>query len=539
MVCDAASASVMIEGIGWKSSRWMQIKREEFLQLEESKRGAKEVPRCVARQDSRLQHAVSSLSCSSGSSNTRSASEQYESNKRMAMASRKHGLAGASNELEKSLQGSNGVVPGHKLGSSRGSSGGSSQELLHDYHAKPLPDPKLGDSDRSAPSAEDSNGSSNGDAKRVTSTDSSSGDDSERGAPTKRRKIEGLAGGHASVHSQTSSLPPNIAKKGGIPHNIRPLARATVSNGAGRLSSAPVTVLPPFAGIGKRSVAPVPASLHSSQEEAPSPAPAGNESSSSIIPGTAQVTETPQEASAAVISTDAETSSSSSNTIPQIRGYYHINEDDMILTEDIIMCPFIFRSQDAVLRGALAECVMPGMLRAQFSSRNKLVSMEIVYDAMGFMQQLERASGNEGTAHIVPGSLEMALAPSKTEARVITLNEAPFLIVNVNDVWTRTTGYTQMEVEGKEYLSLLEGEGTVPEAYVRPSKPPHKLEDVAKGRCACSTNIHYDKEGRDFVEFVCSYPLTNGNDEITHLLHVSKELPSLQESLMVNGQTMN
>jgi hypothetical protein len=215
----------------------------------------------------------------------------------------------------------------------------------------------------------------------------------------------------------------------------------------------------------------------------------------------------PQATGPAVIA-DVDTSSNGSNTIPQIRGYYHINEDDMILMDDIIMCPFIFRSQDAVLRGALAECVMPGMLRAHFSSRNKLVSMEMVYDAMGFMQQLERASGNEGTAHIVPGSLEMALAPSATEARVITLKEAPFLIVNVNDIWTRTTGYTQMEVEGKEYLSLLEGEGTVPEAYVRPSKPPHKLEEVAKGQCACSTNIHYDKEGRDFVEFVCSYPLT-------------------------------
>jgi hypothetical protein len=522
MVCDAASASVMIEGIGWRSSRWMQIKREEFLQLEEAKRGSKKVPRCVARQDSRLQQTVSSLSYSSGSLNSRSISD--DSSKR---AARQLGSTGASNELEKSL-----AATGQKMGSSSGSSGGSSQERLHDYHAMPLPDPKLGDSDRSAPSAEDSNGSSNGDAKRVT-TDSSSGDDSARG-PTKRRKIEGLAGGHPAILGQTS-LPPNIAKKGGIPHNIRPVGRSTVSNGAGRLSSAPVTALPPFAGIGKRTVAPVPASLVGSQEEVPSP-PAGNESSSSVIPGTTEVTETLQEASPAVISTDAETSSSSSNTIPQIRGYYHINEDDMILTEDIIMCPFIFRSQDAVLRGALAECVMPGMLRAQFSSRNKLVSMEIVYDAMGFMQQLERASGNEGTAHIVPGSLEMALAPSKTEARVITLNEAPFLIVNVNDVWTRTTGYTQMEVEGKEYLSLLEGEGTVPEAYVRPSKPPHKLEDVAKGRCACSTNIHYDKEGRDFVEFVCSYPLTNGNDEITHLLHVSKELPSLQESFMGNGQ---
>jgi hypothetical protein len=525
MVCDAASASVMIEGIGWRSSRWMQIKRDEFLQLEEAKRGSKKVPRCIARQDSRLQQTVSSLSCSSGSSNSRSASDDSSKH-----APRKHGLTGASNELVQSLGGGpNGAATGQKVGSSRGSTVGSSQERLHDYHAKPLPDPKLGDSDRSAPSAEDSNSSSNGDAKRVTSTDSSSGDDSARG-PTKRRKIEGLAGGHAAAPVQ-SSLPANIAKKGGIPHNIRPAARSTVSNGTGRLSTAPAVALPPFAGIGKRTVAPVPAPLVGSQVEAPSPF-ASNESSSSIIPGTAQVTEAPQEASPAIISTDAETSSNSSNTIPQIRGYYHINEDDMILTEDIIMCPFIFRSQDAVLRGALAECVMPGMLRAQFSSRNKLESMEIIYDAMGFMQQLERASGNEGTAHIVPGSLEMALAPSKTEARVITLNEPPFLIVNVNDVWTRTTGYTQMEVEGKEYLSLLEGEGTVPEAYVRPSKPPHKLEDVAKGRCACSTNIHYDKEGRDFVEFVCSYPLTNGNDEITHLLHVSKELPSLQESLM-------
>ena len=111
-------------------------------------------------------------------------------------------------------------------------------------------------------------------------------------------------------------------------------------------------------------------------------------------------------------------------------------------------------------------------------------------------------------AQIIPGSLEMALAPCATEARVITLAEPPFLIVNVNELWTRTTGYTQMEVEGKEYLSLLEGEGNVPEAGKRPGKPAHKLEQVGQGRCACSTNIHYDKDGRDFVEFVCSYPLT-------------------------------
>jgi hypothetical protein len=101
----------------------------------------------------------------------------------------------------------------------------------------------------------------------------------------------------------------------------------------------------------------------------------------------------------------------------------------------------------------------------------------------------------------------MALSPNTHEARVITMASAPYLIVSVNEAWTRTTKYTQMEVEGRD-LTILNGTKTDPEAAVRPGKPPHHLADVAQGRCACSTNIHYDKDGRDFVDYVCSYPLT-------------------------------
>jgi len=201
----------------------------------------------------------------------------------------------------------------------------------------------------------------------------------------------------------------------------------------------------------------------------------------------------------------------------------------MLLTEDVLMAPFIFRSQDAVLCGALAECIMPGMLRAQFSPRNKLLNVEMVYDAMGFMQQLERASGSEGTAQIIPNSLEMALSPNTTEARVITLASNPFLIISVNEAWTRCTKYTQMEVEGKVMEEVLRGKNTLGKDQhepIRVGKPVHDLNQVAElGRCACSVNVHYDKEGREFVDYVCSYPLTNANDEITHLLHVCKELP--------------
>eukprot|EP00977_Amphora_coffeiformis_P000669 scaffold145_cov173-Amphora_coffeaeformis.AAC.10 len=483
----------MIENIGGRSPRWMQLKRLEFVALEGNKRRSKKMPNCIVRQDSRLQHAVSSLSSSSGSSNNASSGD--DSSRLNHHPAGKH-FAAPTEQKEAALN--------FKIPAPRNEAAAQQEEENRQAKAQ---DPNFADSEDSPlgeESPEDSNSSAN-DTKRI-STDSSSGDDSagapSNPRPTKKRKQENN-NNNSDQGSSNSGLPPNIAKKGGIPHNIQPVIAQQGGNGNARLSSAPAIPLPPFAGIGKKTVGRQSEESTWSQNQGP-----------------------------AVISADAETSSNGSNTkTPRIRGSYHVNEDDMILMDDILMCPFIFRSQDAVLCGALAECTMPGMLRTHFSSRNKLKSVEMVYDAMGFMQQLERASGNEGSAHIIPGSLEMALSPNTTDALIITLAEPPFLIVNVNELWTRMTGYTQMEVEGREYLSLVEGEGTVPEASDRPGKPKHKLEEVAKGRCACSTNIHYDREGRDYIEFVCSYPLTNANNEVTHLLHVCKELPSAHASM--------
>jgi hypothetical protein len=507
MVADSASVSVMVEGIGSRSTRWMQIKREEFFFLEESKRGPARMPRSI--QDSRLNAAVSSLSSSSGSSNG-SASDEADKRKQESYAG-------------KEKEGANSAPGGKKVSSSSGSSSESRRKQLaasskdfHDYHAQPLPDPKLGDSGSSSPSEdspEESNGSAHGDGKRVC-TDSSSGDDSGAAIaaprPSKRRKTESgsdtqeAAKNAEDPNSFTSNgLPPNIAKTGGITANVMGGNKDEATTNNSRLNMAPAIPLPPFAGIGKRAAMP---------SQAAGSAQAGTVSNVSIVQSNGEnLMNSSAGASvggAAMVTADMETSSSNSTQLPQIRACYHINEDDMILMEDVLMCPFIFRSQDAVVCGALAECVMPGMFRAHFSTRNKLLSVEMVYDAMGFMQQLERASGSERTAQIIPGSLEMALSPTSTEARVITLAEPPFLIVNVNEVWTRLTKYTQMEVEGRELLALLEGEKTLPEAADRPGKPRHKFEDVAKGLCASSTNIHYDKDGREFVDFVCSYPLT-------------------------------
>ncbi|KAL3920072.1 MAG: hypothetical protein SGILL_003442 [Bacillariaceae sp.] len=496
-MADAASVAAMIEGVGSRSNRWVQIKREDFLAKEEERTGRKRMPKSIMGQSSRFQHAVSSLSSSSNSSNNASSGEEAKNKKR------------TRNALEAGV--------------------GSGE--YHDYHAKPLPDPKLMDQDRnstSSPSAGDDSpdDSNSGDDAKQISAGTSSGDDSAAAIKDsrdhKRRKI---SAGAAAAEAKNKILPSNIAKKGGISHNVMPVTSQTLpKNGNARLALAPSVSLPPFAGLGKRSQLPsvgaaaaVETATMPVANNDPARPPsatasdknAGADVSTSQHPTVANgnpVNPSGIAAGPAVISGDfGETSSSnSSGSKPQIRGYYHLNEDDMILMEDVIMCPFIFRTQEAVMCGALAECVMPGMLRGHFSSTNKLLSMEMIYDAMGFMQQLERASGSELMAQIIPGSLEMALSPGSAECRVITLAEAPFRIVNVNEAWTKLTKYTQMEVEGSELFSLLDP----PSTDDQPASPPNELEEVLEGRCKCTTRFHCDKDGREFVDFVSSYPLT-------------------------------
>ena len=95
----------------------------------------------------------------------------------------------------------------------------------------------------------------------------------------------------------------------------------------------------------------------------------------------------------------------------RIKASYAVNQDNMIVLEDVLMCPFVFRTNNAVSCGAMADCVIPGMLRASFSKNNKLLSMELVFDAMGFMQQLNCANGEHSKTQAIPNSQETAILP--------------------------------------------------------------------------------------------------------------------------------
>ena len=129
------------------------------------------------------------------------------------------------------------------------------------------------------------------------------------------------------------------------------------------------------------------------------------------------------------------------------------------------------------------------------------------FDSMGLMQQLERCSGSELVAQIIPGCLEMALSHAPHECRVITLAKPPYLIVNVNEAWTKLTKYTQIDAEGAELFSILDSASSKG-SQSQTSNLPYDLSDVSEGRCKCITRFHYDKDDREFVDFLCSYPLT-------------------------------
>jgi len=631
MLGDAASMAIMVESVGSRSARWMQIKREEFLTLEEAKMGnIRRMPCSIQGQNGsgRLQPAVSSLSSSSrASSGNGSSSEEDRRQKQEVVVSTTRQQAGddtdvmdggnmgkkqvatrnsSAKQVSSSSDGSGSSASNNNNNNSRPQ---TSNNDYHDYHAQPLPDPKLDSGGSSAGSTNGSDSPTNGSDIAVTGkhvcTDSSSGDE-ERSSHTQNKKqrlnsmeptiemnarnsplsvtnptavtpqktteetrnLDVNALGHSLVRdpivgststiadptAKRQGLPPNIARSGGISHNIRPVVEGKLNS---RLSSAPIVPLPPFVGIGKRAITAIGTAklgTATTTNIVKHPGvrmisnmthPAVSSSNGSELTQTAATPFPPHEITSSKVNGEDNNSKgggrapstrnvtsligayndncSEDSSLPQIQAYYHINEDDMLLTEDVLMCPFIFRTQDAVLCGALAECVMPGMLRAQFSEQNKLASLEMVFDAMGFMQQLERASGNEGTAQIIPNSLEMALQPSN-DARVITMAQSPFRIVSVNETWTQITNYTQMEVEGKQ-LSLLDGPRTDYGLRKRPGKPPHDMTEVAKGRPSCTVNVYYGKSQADFISYVSSYPLTNSEDNVTHILHTFKKLP--------------
>jgi hypothetical protein len=97
----------------------------------------------------------------------------------------------------------------------------------------------------------------------------------------------------------------------------------------------------------------------------------------------------------------------------KVRMSYFVRPEEMLVAGDGLMCRYTMRTENAIACGAMMECVQHGMLQCKFNKQHKLVSAEMIFDVMGFMQQLHRASKLTPEAAVVPNTLEMALQPSE------------------------------------------------------------------------------------------------------------------------------
>lgn len=68
------------------------------------------------------------------------------------------------------------------------------------------------------------------------------------------------------------------------------------------------------------------------------------------------------------------------------------------------MCQWLMKTDNATECGAQCEVFTHGMLRAYFCPDNRIKRLEIVFDVMGFMQQLQRAMGR-GEFRMVPNAV--------------------------------------------------------------------------------------------------------------------------------------
>ncbi|KAG5191468.1 hypothetical protein JKP88DRAFT_204837 [Tribonema minus] len=193
----------------------------------------------------------------------------------------------------------------------------------------------------------------------------------------------------------------------------------------------------------------------------------------------------------------------------RVQVQYYAGPEDAITSGDMLSCRWMLRTENAAACGALCECHAQGMLRARYSPSHKLAHLELAFDVMGFMQQLQRASGLEDF-RVVPNTLAMAQAPCDADARFITTAEPPYLIVHASPAWCRLCGYASEEAVGRT-AALLQGPATDRAAVAR-------FMGAVRARHCCSMEVvNYTKAGVPFANYIVAYPLST-DGRVTHYL---------------------
>ena len=113
-----------------------------------------------------------------------------------------------------------------------------------------------------------------------------------------------------------------------------------------------------------------------------------------------------------------------------------------------LMCRWTMKSENAVACGCQMELGLCGMLQAEFAPHDtKLRRLSVVFDVMGFMQQLRRVCGGQ-LFQTAPSTLQMAEDPTE-EPRIVFALQAPCRIRSINEAWMMHYGVTVEDCQNR------------------------------------------------------------------------------------------
>ncbi|CAN0473909.1 unnamed protein product [Ectocarpus sp. 12 AP-2014] len=186
-----------------------------------------------------------------------------------------------------------------------------------------------------------------------------------------------------------------------------------------------------------------------------------------------------------------------------------------------LMCQWLMKTDNATECGALCDVFSHGILRAHFSPNNRIKRLEIVFDVMSLMQQLQRAVG-QGELRMVPNTLALATQPSQ-QARLVLSAVPPYGITHTNEAWTALMGHTAEEAKMFPF-TLMNGPAEVNNGDALETLVQTCIGSNVKRAEVVDLSV-VTRDLRRLAVAVQAYPLGTPDGATTHLLLVMEEIP--------------
>jgi len=232
-----------------------------------------------------------------------------------------------------------------------------------------------------------------------------------------------------------------------------------------------------------------------------------------------------------------------SSASPKIQVQYTLITEDACPGGSQLMARWTMTTLNAVALGASRELTNSCMLCAKFSSANKIVSLDHMFDVMAFMLQLKpKVSYNGGLLsapaptlntgpipdplastvngfQVIPNTVQVAQRFT-TVPMILTSAERPYTIMQVNSLWEEMTGHKADAVVGKTSAQILQPRWLqVPNLNATYQDPALSflMMEVRLKRPASATLINVNATGDLFRHVLQVFPLST-DGKITHYL---------------------